>query len=172
MQVRQAAALRGRQQAVLPSASGCASSTTTTEKETSVATAEWESEDSSEARRQNRVPNKEVQMEESDGCYFWEVLLRKETPDDKFGFVQANGKLEFEARLANPSQRPTTPVSTAPIRPPEDSPLEGPQVLIVRRIHENALLDAWNKRYPDIAVHPQDRICSVNGETTLEGMQR
>jgi len=111
-------------------------------------------------------------VKDQDGCFFWEVLLRKESPDDKYGFVQANGKLEFEARLANPSQRPTTPVSTAPIRPPEDSPLEGPQVLIVRRIHENALLDVWNKRYPDIAVHPQDRICQVNGEISLEGMQR
>lgn len=131
------------------------------------------SEESAEARAENRVPNKEVVQTRVGDCLVWEVSLRKEIAADKFGFVQANGKLEFEARLANSGQRPgPQPAVAQPIKPPEMSPLPGPEVLIVRRIHENELLDRWNKRHPHIAVHPSDRIISVNGDSTLEGMQR
>jgi len=131
-----------------------------------------ESETSEEARAENRVPNKEVQQVEVDGCLVWEVLLRKETAEDKYGFIQANGKLDFQTRLANPSPRPRTGGEAQTQRPPEESPLPGPQLLVVRRIHEGGLLDRWNKRHPAIAVKPQDRICTINGETSIEGMQR
>jgi len=133
---------------------------------------ELESEDSEEARAENRVPNKEVVPEEVDGCLEWEVMLKKERSTDKFGFVQANGKLEFETRLANPSQRLVGMGSKRSLQPAEASPLSGPPVLIVRRIHEGLLLHCWNQKYPKIAVRPQDRILSVNGETSLEAMQR
>jgi len=132
-----------------------------------------ESEDSQEARAAQRVPNKDVRQEEVDGCLEWEVSLRKESASDKFGFVQANGKLEFETRLANPSQRAVNPGSSkTQLKGPEESPLPGPNVFIVRRIHDGALLHRWNLKYPAIAVQPHDRIVSVNGESSLEGMQR
>jgi len=101
-------------------------------------------------------------------------MLKKETDKDKFGFVQANGKLEFETRLVNPSRRCASPGAPGPkptMKTPEDSPLPGPQVLLVRRIHEGALLHRWNQRHPQIAVKSQDRIISINGETTVESMQ-
>jgi len=132
---------------------------------------ELESEDSEEARAENRVPNKEVVPEEVDGCLEWEVMLKKEASTDKFGFVQANGKLDFETRLANPCQRLVT-MGKRPLMPAESSPLPGPTALIVRKVHEGLLLHCWNQKYPQIAVRPQDRILSVNGEASLEAMQR
>jgi len=131
-----------------------------------------QSEDSEEARAEQRVPNREVQQEEEDGCLVWEVMLKKESSTDKFGFVQANGKLEFETRLANPSQRLVAGAARQALKKPEASPLPGPPVLTVRRIHEGLLLHRWNQKYPSIAVMPQDRIVSVNGETSLDTMQR
>lgn len=112
-----------------------------------------------------------------DGCTYWEITLKKEHVDDKFGFVQANGKLEFETRLQSSSgsaaSAAQTPNSAAAAEANADHALPpGPQVLIVRRIHENSLLHRWNRRHPEARVFPLDRICSVNGENTVESMQR
>jgi len=45
-------------------------------------------------------------------------------------------------------------------------------VLVVRRINEDGLLEAWNKRHPEARVKAQDRILSVNGVHSVEGMQK
>mmetsp|Transcript_70988 Transcript_70988/g.125535 ORF Transcript_70988/g.125535 Transcript_70988/m.125535 type:complete len:677 (+) Transcript_70988:74-2104(+) len=101
----------------------------------------------------------QAQIEEDDGCLYWQVLLKKEEIDDKFGFVQANGKLDFETRLG---QKASGEGGV--------SKLVGPDVLIVRRIHPGGLLQRWNERIPELEVKPQDRIIGVNDETTIEGM--
>jgi len=96
---------------------------------------------------------------DSDGCLIWEVVLKKESLEDKFGFLQANGKQEFQKRSEG-------------MRGEAAEPYQGPEVLLVRKIHEGGLLDRWNNRHPEAAVVPQDRITMVNEETTVEGMQR
>merc|ERR1712048_852437 len=44
-------------------------------------------------------PEPPVVLEKKDGLLFWNALLEKESPEDKFGFAQANGRVEFEMRL-------------------------------------------------------------------------
>merc|ERR1719453_1337782 len=56
--------------------------------------------------------------------------------------------------------------------PPEDNSIPAPEVLVVRRVNQDGLLEAWNKRHPEAEVKAQDRIIAVNGETAVEGMQR
>jgi len=107
----------------------------------------------------------QVRREERDGCLFWEVMLKKESIGDKFGFAQVNGRAEFEVRLPAPAQ--TSEPEFAP-----DEAWRGPEVLIVRRIHDGGLLHQWCCRHPEAEVFPQDRVCAVNGELTVEGMQR
>eukprot|EP00441_Pelagodinium_beii_P042123 CAMPEP_0197639854 /NCGR_PEP_ID=MMETSP1338-20131121/14348_1 /TAXON_ID=43686 ORGANISM="Pelagodinium beii, Strain RCC1491" /NCGR_SAMPLE_ID=MMETSP1338 /ASSEMBLY_ACC=CAM_ASM_000754 /LENGTH=659 /DNA_ID=CAMNT_0043212635 /DNA_START=71 /DNA_END=2050 /DNA_ORIENTATION=- len=100
-----------------------------------------------------------AQIEEDDGCLYWQVLLKKEEPDDKLGFVQANGQLDFETRLAQKASGEAG-----------SSKVPGPEVLIVRRIHLSGLLQRWNERVAELEVKPQDRIIGVNDETTVDGM--
>jgi len=95
--------------------------------------------------------------EGNDGCVYWNVVVQKESSADKFGFVHANGKLDFESRLAGNSDNHQC--------------LIGPQVLIVRKIQIQGLLASWNLRHPEARVCPHDRICMVNGQATVEGMQ-
>merc|ERR1712113_345051 len=103
------------------------------------------------------TPVDEVKQEEGeDGCLYWDVMLEKESVEDKFGFVQANGKLEFETRF----------LGLRALAEAQGTAFSGPHVLIVRRIHEQGLLHAWNLRHPEAQVYPQDRICKVNFETT------
>lgn len=112
----------------------------------------------------------------------------KKNADDKYGFVQANGRLDFKQRLAITNQgsnnndipeqqvsnSSTTP-STAPDSPTqsvkEDFSIAGPEVLVVRRVNQDGPLGVWNRQNPGAAVKAQDRIVSVNGETTVDGMQ-
>jgi len=101
----------------------------------------------------------QAQIEEEDGCLHWQVLLKKERVDDKFGFVQANGLVEFESKLG----RKASGEEGA-------SALAGPELLIVRRIHSGGLLHRWNECVPELEVKPQDRIIGVNDEVTIEGM--
>jgi hypothetical protein len=95
--------------------------------------------------------------------------LKKESKDDKYGFVQANGRIEYKQRIALMSQNNNRPNSAT--TNPVDEDGSGPNVLVVRRINYGGLLEQWNKRHPEAEVKPQDRITSVNGETTIEGMQ-
>jgi len=101
----------------------------------------------------------QAQIEEYDGCLHWQVLLKKERADDKFGFVQANGLVDFETKLGRKASGEERPVALA-----------GPELLIVRRIHHGGLLHRWNERVPELEVKPQDRIIGINDETTVEGM--
>jgi len=117
-----------------------------------------ESGESGESEVGTREP---IQVEEVDGCIVWDVTLKKDTVEDKFGFAQVNGRAEFEVRLPRSEESPRL-----------DEGPRGPEVLIVRRIHEGGLLHRWNERHPEAQVLPQDRICAVNHETTVEGMQR
>eukprot|EP00927_Polykrikos_kofoidii_P085391 TRINITY_DN9288_c0_g1_i1.p1 TRINITY_DN9288_c0_g1~~TRINITY_DN9288_c0_g1_i1.p1 ORF type:complete len:984 (-),score=183.07 TRINITY_DN9288_c0_g1_i1:368-3229(-) len=109
---------------------------------------------------------RQIQKEERDGCVYWQVTLKKQNLQDKFGFMQANGKIEFETRLS---------VMCAKQEPSSDDDvqgLQGPELLIVRRVHEGGLLERWNKKHPEAEVCPHDRILSVNGEISVEAMQR
>lgn len=114
--------------------------------------------DSSEERR----PDKE----EVDGCLVWEVVLKKRTEDEKFGFLQVNGKQEFERRIVSSALNGSNAADDSA------ATLEGPNVLIIRRINEGGLLERWNRRHPDAQVLVNDRISSVNGATTVEEMVR
>jgi len=118
-----------------------------------------------------RPPSRQIPQVDMFGGLFWETVLHKESVDDKYGFVQANGRLEFKQRLAISSQNPSNAQSRNESPPqPEDLSIPGPEVLVVRRVNQGGLLEAWNKRHPEAEVKPQDRIIAVNGATTVEGM--
>eukprot|EP00933_Yihiella_yeosuensis_P008309 TRINITY_DN113694_c0_g1_i1.p1 TRINITY_DN113694_c0_g1~~TRINITY_DN113694_c0_g1_i1.p1 ORF type:complete len:660 (-),score=159.18 TRINITY_DN113694_c0_g1_i1:169-2148(-) len=112
----------------------------------------------------------EAQLEEYDGCLHWQVLLKKETVHDKFGFVQANGRHEFESRIGFVARDESE--NGAGTGEGDMPRLPGPEVLVVRRVHESGLLQRWNERVPDLAVLCQDRIIAVNEDSTVEGMMR
>lgn len=101
-----------------------------------------------------------VTKEQYDGCIRWTVALSKTSPGDKYGLVQSNGKLDFEARA-----------NDAGLCFESASAKGGPDVLLVRQIHQGGLLDAWNNKHPDAAVQPMDRICMVNGKKRVGEMQ-
>eukprot|EP00747_Dinoflagellata_sp_TGD_P076099 gnl/TRDRNA2_/TRDRNA2_159012_c0_seq1.p1 gnl/TRDRNA2_/TRDRNA2_159012_c0~~gnl/TRDRNA2_/TRDRNA2_159012_c0_seq1.p1 ORF type:complete len:984 (-),score=259.79 gnl/TRDRNA2_/TRDRNA2_159012_c0_seq1:7-2958(-) len=110
---------------------------------------------------------KPVERAEKDGCIFWEATLTKETANDKYGFVQANGKMEFEQRVSFGQYSPTDKEKSKEVQ------LLGPDLLIVRRINEGGLLERWNRLHSnDWEVLPQDRIISVNSANTVEAMQQ
>ncbi|CAE7204040.1 EHMT1 [Symbiodinium natans] len=121
---------------------------------------EHASETDSFASQQVFAEEAQAGIEEEDGCLFWQVLLKKESDQDKFGFAQANGKMEFEIRLEGKfesSKRPRLP---------------GPDMLVVKRIYPDGLLQKWNARVPQLEVRPQDRILAVNDQTDVEAMAR
>eukprot|EP00929_Paragymnodinium_shiwhaense_P073842 TRINITY_DN37726_c0_g1_i2.p1 TRINITY_DN37726_c0_g1~~TRINITY_DN37726_c0_g1_i2.p1 ORF type:complete len:861 (+),score=261.38 TRINITY_DN37726_c0_g1_i2:162-2744(+) len=160
--------------------------------------------DSSEERQTFR--------EEKDGCRLWTVTLKKTNVQDKYGFVQTNGKMDFETRMSLLNSRQLSPSARSDASKVQPEPEEaeasapaspegantsfnsgpslcteqlreedfhgggpgprGPEVLIVRRVHEGGLLERWNKKHPEAEVQPHDRILEVNGETTIAGMQR
>lgn len=127
-------------------------------------------------------PATRIVQRQLNGCLVWETVLKKETVKDKYGFIQANGKLEFKKRLTMTSATASSqsqqnakgqPDQVEP-RPFDDeafAALPGPDVLVVRKINEDGLLERWNKRHPEARVKPQDRILSVNNVCTIEGMQ-
>lgn len=124
-------------------------------------------------------PSKVVQ-EERDGCLFWDVTLTKATKEDKYGFVQANGRVEFETRLKagtitkvmeHEEQAEQGADSRDPLHRDQPALLPGPDALIVRRIHPGGLMQRWNQKHKDSVICPQDRICNVNGINTVEAMQ-
>jgi len=86
------------------------------------------------------------------GCEYWEVRLEKVKQEEIYGLQSTSGRDEFERRM--------------------NGSLRGPETLIVWAIKEGSLLDRWNKENPEADVMPQDRICNVNSEITIEGMRR
>lgn len=109
-----------------------------------------------------------ARVAQQDGCLQWEVLLEKQAVEDKFGFVQANGRMDFESRMMSTSQ--SSPQNARLLS--RQSPTSAPEALVVRKVHDHGLLKLWNLRHVRAEVKPQDRIVSVNGEVTVEGMQR
>jgi len=111
--------------------------------------------------------------EANDGCLYWEVALAKNSGADTYGFVQANGRADFEKRLklgfVNPDVENRG--SGQHVHELEHSPLPGPEVLIVRLVHEGGLMWMWNRIHEEAAIRPQDRIASVNSQRTVETMQ-
>lgn len=113
--------------------------------------------DSSEERKEDK--------QELNGAIIWECVLKKKSETDKFGFLQVNGKLDFETRLmakAVPAMEQAQP----------QAPEQGPATLIVKKIHEGGLMERWNVKHPALVVGPNDRIQSVNGKTTVDAMQQ
>merc|ERR1712217_44060 len=104
----------------------------------------------------------EPAVEKEDGCFHWKVVLKKQSMEDKFGFVMANGKLEYERRLSNLKVFKDNR---------QKEMLQGPEVLLVQRIHDG-LLQQWNIEHPEAEVLPCDCIYNINGETTVKGMQQ
>lgn len=119
------------------------------------------SETDSFASQQVFAEEAQAGIEEEDGCLFWQVLLKKEGEQDKFGFAQANGKMEFEIRLEGKS-----------FESGKRSRLPGPDMLVVKRIYPDGLLQKWNARAPQLEVRTQDRILAVNDQTDVEAMAR
>jgi len=127
-------------------------------------------------------PARRIVPRQVNGCLIWESVLKKESLKDKYGFVQANGRLEFQQRLrmTSSSGNPQQQLQQQQLlqqqmqrqQDVEDPRFAGPDVLVVRRINEDGLLEAWNKRHPEARVKAQDRILSVNGVHSVEGMQK
>lgn len=116
-----------------------------------------------------------IMQKDIDGCLHWEVQLVKKTREDRYGFVQANGRTDFESWLS--AGYVTKDMEDGGLQghagpEMEHSPLPGPEVLIVRRIHDGGLVWGWNQVHQEAAICPQDRICSVNGHRRVETMQR
>lgn len=113
-------------------------------------------------------------VETSEGCRHWEVALAKKSNGDKYGFVQADGRADFETRLrlgfvTIDAERGWQGEEGGEM---QHSPLPGPEVLIVRVVHEGGLMWAWNRVHEEAAIRPQDRVASVNGQRTVEAMQK
>jgi hypothetical protein len=109
-----------------------------------------------------------VEQHERDGCLFWDIILHKKSQSDKYGFVQANGRFDHRQKLA----KAQSGAGLQDGEQLEDISIAAPEVLVVHKVNKDGLLDAWNQRYPEAEVRLPDRIISVNGETTVEGMQR
>jgi len=107
-----------------------------------------------------------------EGCLTFEVSLAKDTAADKFGFVQASGKIEFEQRMQQPRDKNRRATEQSEDGDPTKADVQGPSVLVVRRIHRDGILDRWNKANPAKEVQVQDQIAAVNGHTTIEAMQQ
>lgn len=112
---------------------------------------------------------------DGDGCLRWKVLLVKRSREDRYGFAQANGRVDFEAWLAAGwISRDAEPGTRQPEEEPESvrSPLPGPEELVVRGVHDGLLVWEWNQAHPQAAICCGDRVCSVNGQRKVEAMQR
>jgi len=127
---------------------------------------------------------KRVPKVEADFCVSWEVTLTKREGLDKYGFSHANGKADFfRRRRQMMASQPTSPVSPSSpaidgndLRKGLSSSLAtddlGPETLIIKRINESSLLHEWNEEHSDAAVRVGDRITEVNGQRTMELMQK
>lgn len=113
-----------------------------------------ESEDDSFASQQFFAEEALGGIEEENGCLFWQVLLKKDKADDKYGFAQANGRVEFEMLLNKGKMEK----------------LEGPNYLVVKRVYKGGLLAKWNERVPQLEVKTGDRIIAVNDQKSAEDM--
>jgi hypothetical protein len=93
-----------------------------------------------------------------DGCTYWDVILMKNEPSDRYGFSHSSGADEFaRARGALPA-----PASAS----------AGPDCLIVKQVAPEGILSCWNEDHPEAGVLPTDRIVEVNGATIIADMQR
>lgn len=82
----------------------------------------------------------------------------KDKADDKYGFAQTNGRVEFEMLSGKGKNKfPGLP---------------GPNCLVVKRIYKTGLLAKWNERVPQLEVKTGDRIVAVNEQNTVEEMAK
>lgn len=115
-----------------------------------------ESEDDSFASQQFFAEEALGGIEEENGCLFWQVLLKKDKAEDKYGFAQSNGRVEFEM-LLNKGKK---------------EKMEGPNYLVVKRVYKAGLLAKWNERVPQLEVKTGDRIIAVNDQKSAEDMAK
>lgn len=76
--------------------------------------------------------------------------------EDKYGFAQSNGRVEFEM-LLNKGKK---------------EKMEGPNYLVVKRVYKAGLLAKWNERVPQLEVKTGDRIIAVNDQKSAEDMAK
>jgi len=50
--------------------------------------------------------------------------------------------------------------------------MDGPEMLLVKKVQDEGLLQQWNANHPDGEFQPMDRIIEVNGTPWLEEMQK
>lgn len=116
-----------------------------------------------------------------DGCLVWEVYLRKNSAEDRFGFAHFSGYGDFlrargqaDAGEETPGPTPVSTPGRGAAAGAEDMPKgrKAPRVLVVREVAPHLLLGAWNQANPSKEVCPYDRIFTVNGRTRVEEMQQ
>merc|ERR1711977_145577 len=50
--------------------------------------------------------------------------------------------------------------------------IDGPEMLLVKKVQDEGLLQQWNANHPDGEVQPMDHIIEVNGTPWQEDMQK
>ncbi|CAE8624426.1 unnamed protein product [Polarella glacialis] len=107
-------------------------------------------------------------VSERDGCLVWEVTLEKMCAEDRFGFAHFDGHAEgLRARglLASTSSSSSSSSSSTLVKN------QAAEVLTIREIAASGLLAAWNQMHLGSEVRSNDRICEINGRSTVEQMQ-
>ena len=88
---------------------------------------------------------------------FPQLLIQlQDKAEDRYGFAQANGRVEFEMLLNKDKKEK----------------INGPDYLVVKRVYKAGLLAKWNERVPQLEVKTGDRIIAVNDQKSAEDMAR
>lgn len=103
-------------------------------------------------------PDVSVPKSEEIECQTWDVVLSKRDGATKFGFAYVNYRDIFLKRLGGPAQHMLALVAA-------------PELLIVKRVAKDALLDEWNCGNPSLQVCVSDRVAQVNERDTIDGME-
>jgi len=96
-----------------------------------------------------------IPTSEENGCVLWDVVLKRESIFDKYGFTFANRvAISIAADSEGASESPSI------------------EVLIVKSIMADGLLLDWNWEHPDAQVCSGDRIMMVNDKMIIQEMKQ